>query len=327
MDHFYIERSTGRPVKEKLFSDRLISFLYHPVRENFSFLFNILTGRLSSKTAAFFNYDFPFILNLSSADEVIKEMKIKKDEFFNETSSPMTPRSVFERKIRYWEKRPLDSDTDIIASPSDSRIITGNESDKSLFFIKEKFFSYEELISKDKPWADKFRDGSFAVFRLTPDKYHYNHSPVSGIVADYYEIDGKYHSCNPLITSRIQKPCQKNKRAVTIIDTDTENGTNAGLVCMIEVAALMIGEIIQCYSKTRYNENLLMDKNLFLKKGQPKSRFAPGSSTVILLFEKGKIKFDADQNRSDVLSRFSSDFTTPIVETEVNVRESIGRKI
>jgi phosphatidylserine decarboxylase len=42
------------------------------------------------------------------------------------------------------------------------------------------------------------------------------------------------------------RPYSKNKRVVTIIDTDVEGGTGIGLVAMIEVVALMIGDIVQC---------------------------------------------------------------------------------
>ena len=61
-----------------------------------------------------------------------------------------------------------------------------------------KFFTFEELLSRDKgEWLRAFEGGDFAVFRLTPEKYHYNHTPVAGRVVDFYAIDGAYHSCNP----------------------------------------------------------------------------------------------------------------------------------
>ena len=43
-------------------------------------------------------------------------------------------------------------------------------------------------------------------------------------------------------------PYSKNSRVVTIIDTEVPGGTGVGLVAMIEVVALMIGEVVQCYS-------------------------------------------------------------------------------
>lgn len=331
MEHYYIERSTGTPVREKFFSDDLIKFIYDPVRENFSFLFNLLTGSFSSKAAAFFNYDFPLGNEKKRVENLIREMEIDKTEFFLKKNDLLTPRKVFERKIKYWESRPMDKDLSIIVSPSDSRIVTGENSGSSLFPIKNKFFSYTELLSKNSKWSDLFKKGIFAIFRLTPDKYHYNHSPVSGKVVDIYQLDGKYHSCNPYIFSKINKPLCKNKRIVTIIDTDTENGSNIGLVAMVEVAALMIGEIIQCYSSEKYESPVHISKGQFLEKGSPKSRFAPGSSTIVLLFQENKINFDSDliknRDRKSIQSRLSNDFKTPLIETDLKVRESIATRI
>ena len=67
---------------------------------------------------------------------------------------------------------------------------------------------------------------------------------------------------------------------------------------------------------------------MFLKKGQPKSLYRPGSSTDVLIFEPGRIRFAADlvanQQRRDVASRFSHGFGTPLVETEVAVRSLLA---
>jgi len=65
-----------------------------------------------------------------------------------------------------------------------------------------------------------FAGGDFAVCRLTPDKYHYNHLPVSGRIVDIYEVDGCHHSCNPLASVAVASIYSKNRRVVTVIDTD-----------------------------------------------------------------------------------------------------------
>jgi hypothetical protein len=44
------------------------------------------------------------------------------------------------------------------------------------------------LGTHQKHWQHSYGDGDFAIFRLTPDKYHYNHVPVSGMVVDFYAI-------------------------------------------------------------------------------------------------------------------------------------------
>jgi len=175
------------------------------------------------------------------------------------------------------------------------------------------------------------RRGDFAVFRLTPDKYHYNHTPVAGRVVDLYEVAGTYHSCHPAAVVEMVTPYSKNKRVVTVFDTDVEGGTGVGRLAMIEVAALMIGEVRQCYSAERYDDPAPIAVGDFLDKGLPKSLYRPGSSTDVLLFEPGRVRFADDllRNlaRADVASHFSLAFARPLVETDVPVRSTIATRI
>jgi phosphatidylserine decarboxylase len=189
-------------------------------------------------------------------------------------------------------------------------------------------FAANENHTEKLKWIHEFTEGDFAVFRLTPEKYHYNHTPVSGRVLDIYEISGAYHSCNPTAIIHVVTPLSKNKRVVTIIDTDVAGGSNVGLVAMIEVVALMIGDIVQCYSEHQYAAPQDVTAGMFLSKGQPKSLYRPGSSTDVLVFQKDKIRFCGDiianMHRMDVHSRFSKGFGRPLVETDVAVRSTIG---
>jgi phosphatidylserine decarboxylase len=99
---------------------------------------------------------------------------------------------------------------------------------------------------------------------------------------------------------------------------------------MIEVAALMIGDIVQCYSEDRYDNPCEIRPGMFLRKGAPKSLYRPGSSTDVLIFQKGKVDFAGDimSNLCDrrVSNRFSGWFGDPLVETEVKVRSSIAMR-
>jgi phosphatidylserine decarboxylase len=151
---------------------------------------------------------------------------------------------------------------------------------------------------------------------------------VAGVVRDIYEINGGYHSCNPGAVVTTATPYSKNKRVVTVIDTDVPEGTGVGLVAMIEVVALMIGDIVQCYSEHRYDAPRPVTKGMFLDKGLPKSLYRPGSSTDVLLFQRDRFVFADDivwnLSRNGALSRFSLGFGKPLVETEVSVRSFIG---
>ena len=96
---------------------------------------------------------------------------------------------------------------------------------------------------------------------------------------------------------------------------------------MIEVVALMIGGITQCYSDEKYDQPKDVTPGLFVRRGQPKSLYQPGSSTDVLLFEPRRIRFATDlvRNMSRPLeSRFSQGFGQPLIETDVRVRSLIA---
>jgi phosphatidylserine decarboxylase len=323
--HQYIERDSGKVITERLLGDRMVQLLYHGIRENSTALFRLLTCSRSSHILSLVNFDRPVLSKRAFLDGC----GIDLSECLDKSEQLDTPRKIFERRIRYRECRPMPTDKSSVVSPADARVLIGSFHEASLIFLKEKFFSFEELLGiNNSAWHKAFAWGDFAVFRLTPDKYHYNHTPVAGQVIDIYAIDGEYHSCNPTAVIAVATPYSKNKRVVTIIDTDVPWGTGVGLVAMIEVVALMIGDIVQAYSKEGYDAPRQIQTGMILHKGQPKSLYRPGSSTDILIFQEGRIDFAKDilenMRRTDVSSRFSNGFHRQLVETDIRVRSLLG---
>jgi phosphatidylserine decarboxylase len=100
---------------------------------------------------------------------------------------------------------------------------------------------------------------------------------------------------------------------------------------MVEVVALMIGDIVQCYSERGYEEPQEVVAGMFIEKGRPKSLYRPGSSTDILIFQKGRVEFAGDlrenQRRTDVASRFSHGFQQSLVETDIRVRSLLATAV
>jgi phosphatidylserine decarboxylase len=249
--HQYIDRESGQPLTEKIYADRIIRFLYCRCREEAPFLLRALTSRRMSALLGFLNFGLPLVPRITGLKSFAGRMGIDLSECHDSPPSVDTFRKVFERKIRYWDTRPMPGEERIVVSPCDSKALPGSFRQSSSLFIKEKFFRFEELLGEDRPaWLRAFRDGDFAVFRLTPEKYHCNHTPVAGEVANFYEIPGVYHSCNPGAVIRVAHPYSKNRRVVTIFQTDREGGTSAGLVAMIEVVADNVQDIVYSCSLT-----------------------------------------------------------------------------
>lgn len=328
--HQYVDRETGRLETERLYQDRLVLYFYGRVRESMPAVFRMLTSRLSTRLLGYLNYDTRW--GSGAGRRFLRDHRIDLDECLDDPAGFQSVRQVFERRIRYWDCRPMPEDAYAVVSPADARVLVGSFRERSAVCIKEKFFDLAELLGPDRPaWRAAFADGDYAIFRLTPEKYHYNHAPVAGVVIDHYPVDGHYHSCNPGAAVVIATPYSKNRRVVTVIDTDAPGGTHVGKVAMIEVVALMIGDIVQCVSRERYDDPRPVVPGMFLARGCPKSLFRPGSSTTLLVFEKQRVRFAPDllahQTRAQGHSRYSVGFGQPLIETDVRVRSVIAHAV
>jgi phosphatidylserine decarboxylase len=327
--HQYIDRGAGRVCDERLYGDALVRWLYSEVRENAPALYRLTLSPRISGLLGFINYDLPLGGAISGNQKFLRENGVNLEECVESPEALNTMRKVFERRIRYWDYRPLPPERNAVVSPADAKVLVGSFDETSALFLKGKFFDFEELLGRGKTdWLKSFASGDFAIFRLTPDKYHYNHTPVAGVVRDFYEVRGRHHACNPSAVVTEVTPYSKNTRTVTVIDTDVEGGAQVGLVAMIEVTALMIGEVLQCYSRERYDSPQPITVGMFVERGCPKSLYRPGSSTDVLLFQRGRVTFDGDLidnlRRHDAQSRFSHGFGRPLVETEVTARSRIA---
>jgi phosphatidylserine decarboxylase len=334
MTHQYIERRTGQIRNEELKADGMLAWMYGPMREHAPYLFNLCIQPRMSAALAWLQFDVPLWRkgNPAAVRNMAARLGIDLDECLDPPENLLSLRALFERRIRYWDVRPISPYRNVVVSPADARIITGSLCETDMLFAKERFFSLEDLLGQTgAAWTPHFDKGDFAIFRLTLDKYHYNHVPVSGTVCAHYELDGTFHSCNPAAIVATATPCSRNRRVVTIIDTDVPGGSQVGKVAMIEVVALMIGRITQCYSRNRYDDPKQVTVGMFLEQGQPKSLYQPGSSTDILLFEHGRIRFDQDlvenRHRQNINSRFSIGLGEPAIETDIRVREAIACRI
>lgn len=174
----------------------------------------------------------------------------------------------FIRKIKPGARKIKDG----LIAIADSKLIAYKIDDQSCFKIKNSIYTIKELIKED---TDIYNGGYALVFRLCVDDYHHYVFPDDGKFISTKDINGVLHTVQPLAFKKY-KVFHENARTVTFLDCK-----NLGRVCYIEVGAMMIGKIVN-------------DSVLKFKKGEEKGHFEFGGSTIILLFEKDKIKLNSE---------------------------------
>ncbi|BDD07078.1 archaetidylserine decarboxylase [Aureibacter tunicatorum] len=175
----------------------------------------------------------------------------------------------FYRKI-VPEKREIEKG---LVSPADGKILAFQSlSDVDKFCIKGCEFSVDSFLC-NKELADKYRDGAMVIVRLAPTDYHRFHFPADGIISETESIKGHYYSVSPLALRRSLEIFCRNHRTISTLETK-----EYGDVMISEIGATMVGSIIQTYNV-----------NDEVAKGQEKGYFAFGGSTLLMLFEKGKV--------------------------------------
>lgn len=285
----YYEREDGQLKTEKVAGEKLLVWLYNnPAGE--ATLWVLAKRKLASSI-------YGKMMNLPSSAKKIKpfiedfniDMSVSREKEFKNFND------FFTRKLND-KARPIDTSINSVVSPADGKILAYADISNSDFIIKGFRFDVSSFL--DNPvLAQKYRDGALIVIRLAPVDYHRFHFPVSGNLAPNKKVEGDYYSVNPFALRRKAEIFCLNKREYTILSNPL-----FGDVIMAEVGATMVGSIIQTYNGS------------LVRKGDEKGYFKFGGSTVVLLFEKGKIFID-----KDLLVNTASGY-----ETAVKMGERIG---
>lgn len=191
----------------------------------------------------------------------------------------------FARKIKP-SVRVVDTANNILVSPADGKLLAFTGVDDFLV----KGFEFDILkFTKDKELSKIFLDGDIVIIRLSPTDYHRFHFPISGKISLLKKINGNLYSVSPLALSCIADIFLRNKREFVVISS-----RQFGKILMAEVGATMVGSIVQTY------------KGKIAVKGEEKGFFKFGGSSIVLIFEKGKIEIDKDllQNTKDGFETF-----------------------
>lgn len=265
----YINRANGELNIEKVPGEYWLNWLYNnPVGE--------LSLDAFVKRKALSEWYGNRMDSPKSADKIagfVKDYNINLSEAKKQTFTSFN--DFFYRKLKP-DARPINSDSNVIISPADGKILAYENISNQDFIVKGYTFNLLTYL-QDVSLYNIFKDGTLIIVRLCPADYHRFHFPVSGIIAFDNQIEGDLYSVSPIaLRKKIELICMNKREYVLLHNEQLRN------VLISEVGATMVGSIIQTYADNR------------VEKGAEKGYFKFGGSTVILLFEKGRIIVDKD---------------------------------
>ena len=269
----YYDRYAHVVKTEEIYGEQWLRFAYeNPAGRFFTWL---LVRR------AFFSKWYGWRMNRRASGLLvlpfITDYNIDVDEFAKSAFDFRTFNEFFYRALKP-AARPIAAGERLAVFPADGRHLAIPDVNAAAgFYVKGAKFSLAELLG-DSALAAKFFGGAMLISRLCPVDYHRFHFPVAGTPRDARRIDGWLYSVSPVALRRNLRYLVENKREVTLIESPV-----FGAVAMVEIGATNVGSIRQAFVPDRP-----------MAKGDEKGFFAFGGSCVITLFERGRIRFDAD---------------------------------
>lgn len=290
----YIERTDGTLRVERVYGDFVMRMLYGTRAGQFA------TGRwivhpAVSKVVGLWQ-DTP--MSGRRIADFIRDYEIDMSECVKDGAQFKTFNEFFTRKLKP-ECRPVEREPDVLVSPADGRLLVVPALTADLELeVKGVRYSVRRLLAGviDPP---EFEGGSAMVVRLCPVDYHRFHFPEGGHAHAAVDVPGTLHSVNPLALATRLDIFGENKRAVTRLDSD-----GFGPIAIVEVGALCVGSIVQTYRPGR------------VERGAEKGMFKFGGSTIVMLFGRGRVRFD-----EDLLTNSERGY-----ETRVLVGSGIGKR-
>lgn len=168
----------------------------------------------------------------------------------------------------------------IIVSPADCRSVVFNNVDQATkIWVKGREFSIKRLLGeKYAQDVKRYENGGLGIFRLAPQDYHRFHIPVDGVMGKPELIAGEYYTVNPMAIRSALDVYGENVRVVLPIDSP-----EFGRVMIVCVGAMMVGSTV-----------ITRKEGEEVKRAEELGYFKFGGSTLVVLFEEGKMRFDDD---------------------------------
>jgi phosphatidylserine decarboxylase len=209
----------------------------------------------------------------------VRDYGLDPDDFAQPLEAYGSFNDFFRRELKP-EARPIDEDPGSTVFPADGRHL-GWESigTEQQVFVKGQKWDLEQLLGGDGELVSRFTGGTLVLSRLCPVDYHHFHYPVGGQLAGKRLIEGPLYSVSPVALRRRLAYMWENRRCLQVIDAG-----DRGQVVFIAVGATNVGSI-------RYRP---VSEGGKVRKGQGNGWFEFGGSSVITIFEPGKVALAAD---------------------------------
>ncbi|MCC7265699.1 MAG: phosphatidylserine decarboxylase [Candidatus Latescibacteria bacterium] len=268
----YRDRRTGQLVPESIPGGRYLRWFYR-TRSGFLYFSAIMNHALpcqlygrwqasrwsQGKIAAFVERHH------IDLDEV--ELPLEQYPCFND---------FFTRRLKP-EARPFAADPELLCAPADGKVLVYPRLDQHAALpVKGALVSAARLLGSAAA-AAPYCGGAALVVRLAPYDYHRFHFPDQGRAEPACLLPGQFHSVNPIALERVPQIFARNQRALTFFDAE-----HFGRIAYVEVGAFLVASIVQTYQPGP------------VVRGQEKGYFQFGGSTLVLLFEPGRVAFDED---------------------------------
>lgn len=212
-------------------------------------------------------------------------------------STYQTFNDFFTRPLKH-DARPL-AQADFICPVDGAISQLGKIEADQIFQAKGHAYSITALVGGDKAIAKNYENGHFACLYLSPKDYHRIHMPCDGTLKSMTYVPGALFSVNPTTAQGVPGLFARNERVVCEFTSATH-----GSFIMVLVGATIVGSMATVWHdaangiinppRTRNTRTWTYEnQNITLKQGDEMGRFLLGS-TVVMLFEKDVLKFNAD---------------------------------
>ncbi|RYP51415.1 hypothetical protein DL769_010818 [Monosporascus sp. CRB-8-3] len=174
----------------------------------------------------------------------------------------------------------LDDDSKAVVVADSRVVVYESVAETKRLWIKGADFSITNLVM-DMQLGARFDGAAVASFRLSPQDYHRYHSPVSGTIKLFRSMPGDYYNVDPVAQRSDVDILTGNARDYVIIDTK-----EFGEVLFVAIGATDVGTV-------KFNDKW-QKPGAEIRKGDELGLFQFGGSSIIVAFQKGRIKFDQD---------------------------------